>query len=108
MAFMRIYNLVEEKIRNAMEAGEFDNLPGKGKPLDLSEWQRTPEELRMSYSILKSAGIAPAEIDIKRNIGELKEAIKACDDPDERIRLINKLNEAMTTYSLKMERMRRR
>lgn len=105
---MRIYNLVEEKIRQAIEDGEFDNLPGKGKPIDLSEWQRTPETLRMSYSILKSAGIPPAEVDIRRNISEIKEAIRGCRDDDERTRLINKLNEAMVDYSLKSERMRRR
>ena len=105
---MRIYNLVEEQIRAAIEAGDFDNLPGKGKPLDLSEWERTPETLRMSYSILKSAGIAPAEIDIKRNISDLKEAIKAEQDPAEKTRLINQLNAAMVNYSLKMERLRRR
>ena len=105
---MRIYNLVEEKIRQAIEAGDFDNLPGKGKPIDLSEWQRTPETLRMSYSILKSAGIKPAEVDIKSTIADLKAAIKACRDDEERIRLINKLNEAMVDYSLKLDRMKRR
>ncbi len=29
--------IVEEKIRAAMEAGAFNNLPGKGKPLNLEE-----------------------------------------------------------------------
>ena len=103
----RIYNAVEEQIRKAMEEGQFDNLPGKGKPIDLSDWQRTPEHLRMAYSVMKSAGIAPAEIDIKKNIGELKEAIKNTTDPDEKLRLINKLNAAMVNFSVKMERLRR-
>ncbi len=105
---MRIYNAVEEKIRKAIEDGDFDNLPGKGKPIDLTEWQRTPEAMRMSYSILKSAGIAPAEVDAKRTIAELKEAIKACEDQEERTRLINKLNEAMTEHSIRLDRLRRR
>lgn len=105
---MRIYDLVEEKIRQAIEDGDFDNLPGKGKPIDLTEWERTPPELRMAYSVLKSAGIPPAEVDIRRNISEIKAAIAACDDDAERTRLINTLNEAMANYSLKMDRLRRR
>jgi hypothetical protein len=105
---MRIYNTVEEQIRKAMEEGAFDNLPGKGKPIDLSEWQRTPETLRMSYSVLKSAGIAPAEIEIKASIAELKEQIRAADDPDEKTRLINRLNAAMVDHAIKMERLRRK
>ena len=29
--------VAERKIKDAMEAGEFDNLPGKGEPLDLDK-----------------------------------------------------------------------
>ncbi len=105
---MSRYSLVEEQIRKAIEAGEFDNLPGKGKPLDLSEWERTPETLRMSYSILKSAGIPPAEVTARSDIAALKQRIQAETDPDEKRRLINQLNAAMVDYSVKMGRLRRR
>ncbi|MEX2327805.1 MAG: DUF1992 domain-containing protein [Pseudomonadales bacterium] len=104
----KIYNSVEEQIRKAMAEGQFDNLPGRGKPIDLSEWQRTPEMLRMSYSVLKSAGIAPAEIELKKDIARLKDLIKAETDADEKIHLINRLNAAMTDHSVKMERLRRK
>ena len=30
-------SLIDKKIREAMERGEFDNLTGKGEPIDLSE-----------------------------------------------------------------------
>ena len=53
---MSKYYGVEAAIREAMERGDFDNLPGKGKPLDLSDWENTPVHLRMSYSVLKNAG----------------------------------------------------
>ena len=56
------YNRVEEKVRQAEKDGLFDNLSGKGKPLDLEEWRRTPPELRMGYSVLKSAGVAPRRL----------------------------------------------
>ena len=44
--------LIEEIIREAMEKGEFDNLPGKGKPLDLDAYFATPEDVRLGYSVL--------------------------------------------------------
>jgi hypothetical protein len=58
MSFDRI---VEALITEAMERGEFDNLPGKGKPIDLTEYFETPEEVRIANSILKNAGMTPAK-----------------------------------------------
>jgi hypothetical protein len=52
MPFSRI---AESRIREAMEQGQFDNLPGAGQPLNLEEYFSTPEDLRMAYSILKNA-----------------------------------------------------
>ena len=34
----------EAKIKEAIAKGELDNLPGKGKPLDLSDYFRTPAQ----------------------------------------------------------------
>ena len=46
---------VELAIREAQERGDFDNLKGKGKPINLDAYFETPEDVRMAYSILKSA-----------------------------------------------------
>ncbi len=59
---------VEEQIQAAMARGEFDNLPGAGKPLDLSENPYTPEELRLGYKLLKDAGFAPLWITLQKEI----------------------------------------
>ena len=99
---------VEEQIRQAIERGDFDNLEGKGKPLDLSEWEKVHPEMRMAHSILKSSGYVPAEVSMKNEIGELKALIKETTDKDEKLRLINKLNAAMTNYSIRMEKFTRR
>ena len=46
------------KGEEAIERGEFDDFPGKGKPLHLGEDDRTvPEELRLAYRMLKNAGL---------------------------------------------------
>ncbi len=50
---------IDRQIRKAMEDGDFDNLPGEGKPLDLREDENTPEELRMAYKILHENDLAP-------------------------------------------------
>jgi len=99
---------IDEVIRQAIENGDFDNLPGKGKPLDLSEWANTPEEMRMAYSVLKSSGYTPSEVVINNEIGELKALIKETTDEALKSTLMKKLNEAMTNYAIRMERMRRR
>jgi hypothetical protein len=38
--------IAEARIREAMERGEFDDLPGKGRPLVLEDLSRVPEDLR--------------------------------------------------------------
>lgn len=45
--------IAEEKIRKAMEAGEFDQLAGKGKPLRLEENPFEPEGMGSVYRLLK-------------------------------------------------------
>jgi len=45
--------IAEEKIRKAMEAGEFDRLAGKGKPLRLEENPFEPEGMGSVYRLLK-------------------------------------------------------
>jgi hypothetical protein len=72
--------LIEEKIREAMENGEFDNLPGKGKPLDLDAYFATPADLRLGFSVLKSAGCLPVEVELQNEIESLKARLRVCDD----------------------------
>ena len=74
-------------------------------PLDLSEWEKTPPHLRMSYSILKNAGYSPTEVHTKKEIAELRAMIENESDREKKIRLINKLNALSITDSMQMERL---
>lgn len=105
---MSLAKVIEERIREAMEAGEFDNLEGTGKPLDLDNYFATPEDLRMGYSVLKSAKIVPEEVDRLKEIGELKEKIKSCANETEKKNLTKILNEKMLAFDLLLERKKRR
>jgi len=76
--------LIEEKIREAMEKGEFDDLPGKGKPLDLDAYFATPDDVRLAFSVLKSAGCLPVEVELQKEIESLKARLDVSDDERER------------------------
>lgn len=65
LAFER---LAEEKIRNAIAAGEFDNLPGQGKPLDLAEPPGVRPEDRLGYLTLKNGGFLPEYLQWRKEL----------------------------------------
>ncbi|MBI5304849.1 MAG: DUF1992 domain-containing protein [Chloroflexi bacterium] len=66
---------VEKTIREAMERGEFDNLPGKGKPLDLSVNPHTPEDWQLAYKIMRDAGVAPDWVEQGKEIRAALDAL---------------------------------
>jgi DnaJ family protein C protein 28 len=58
---------IDQQIREAQERGEFDNLPGKGKPLDLTP-NPYAQDQELTFKILKDAGYAPEWIELDRAI----------------------------------------
>jgi len=60
--------LVEDQIRKARERGEFDNLEGAGKPIDLSENPFEPADMRMAFRILKNNDFTPFWIQLGKDI----------------------------------------
>jgi hypothetical protein len=99
---------VDEKIEEAIVRGEFDNLPGKGKPLDLDAYFATPEHLRMGYSILKSADITPEEMELLREIEGLKKSLDSSTTPMEKKALRKQLSEKLTNLNMRMEQNRKK
>jgi Domain of unknown function (DUF1992) len=98
---------VDEKIEEAIARGEFDNLPGKGKLLDLDAYFATPEHLRMGYSILKSADIIPEEMELLGQIEGLKRSLDSSASPMEKKALRQQLSEKLTNLNMRMERNRK-
>jgi hypothetical protein len=96
--------IAEEKIREALENGEFNNLPGKGKPLNLDDLSSVPEDLRMGYKILKNAGIVPEELQLQKEILSLQDLIKLCENEEEQARLKKKLTEKRLRFDILMEK----
>lgn len=100
--------LIEKRIREAMERGAFDNLPGSGQPIDLSEYFATPEDVRLGYKLLKDANVVPEELELLREAGALKEELAGCSTDDEKRRVRKSLEEKLLKYNLLKERYRRR
>ena len=72
--------LVERRIAAAIDRGELDDLPGRGKPLDLDADALVPMELRAAYRILRNSGFVPPEVECLREIGELERLIERGED----------------------------
>ena len=104
MAFERI---VEAIIKEAMERGEFDNLPGKGKPIDLTEYFETPEEVRVAHSVLKNAGMTSREVDLLKEIAELKQILAAVLDEKKKQEIEKQIRQKQVEFNLMMERQKR-
>jgi len=96
--------IAEQRIREAIERGEFDNLEGRGKPLDLRDESGVPEDLRMAYKILKNAGCLPAELELRKEVMNLRDLLHTIDDNQLRIRKIRELNFKL----LKLNEMRKK
>src|SRR5256712_14061267 len=95
--------IAEQKIREAMERGEFDNLAYHGKPLKLDALTGVPAPLRMGYKILKNAGILPEEMQLKKDIVSLQDLLDACYDTTERSTIQKHMNEKILRYNMMME-----
>ena len=96
--------IAEQKIREAIERGEFDNLAYHGKPLKFEDLSGVPDTLRMGYTILKNAGILPPDMQLKKDILALRDLLRACDDTEERSQMEHTLHEKMLRFNMMMER----
>jgi hypothetical protein len=85
-------HIVEERIKKAQKKGDFDNLPGSGKPLDLQSDQHIPEDLRLPYKILKNADCVPEEISLQKEIQRTEDLLAGMPDTAEKFKAMKKLN----------------
>lgn len=95
--------IAEQRIQEAMERGEFDNLPGAGKPLSLEDDSHLPADLRIAYKILKNADCLPPELELRKEIRTTEELLSGIQDTQEKYRQMKRLNYLI----LKLNTMRR-
>ena len=84
--------IIEERILQAQRRGDFENLPGSGKPLEIEDDRHIPEDLRLAYKILKNAGCIPPEIELKKEIHQTRDLLAAMEDTAQKYRTLTRLN----------------
>lgn len=84
--------IAERRIKEALERGEFDDLPGRGEPLNFEDDSRVPEDLRLAYKLLKNADCLPPELALKKEIRQMEDLLERIPDEKEKYLQIKKIN----------------
>ncbi|MFQ5759410.1 MAG: DnaJ family domain-containing protein [Acidiferrobacterales bacterium] len=87
-----IDKLAEPRIQEAIGRGEFNNLPGTGKPLALDDDTLVPPELRVAYRVRTNAGYLPRDLQLRSEISDLEAFVATVDDSPSRGRAYRRLN----------------
>ena len=104
---MNFDQIVEAFIQEAIARGEFENLPGQGKAIDLTEYFNTPEDVRVAQTLLKNAGMVSVEIDLLNEIAALRETIASLHYDVELKKAQKLLKEKQMQFNLLVERRKR-
>ena len=90
-----------------MARGEFENLPGQGRPIDLTEYFNPPEDVRVAQAMLKNAGMAPVEVELLQEIVALKRLLSVVTDEEKRADYRKSLVDKQLQFNLLLERRKR-
>jgi len=69
-------SFMDEIIREAMQKGDFKNLPGQGEPLKLEHDPHTPEHLRVAHKLMKDNNLAPDWIDEGKGLDDERDKLR--------------------------------
>jgi hypothetical protein len=102
---------MDEQIAEALEQsrrmGELSSARSYGKPMaEMEGWAETPAEFRLPFKILKNADAHPPEVAMFRERGQLRDAVAACADPEQRRKLEQRLSELEQAIAMRLEHMR--
>ncbi len=91
--------VAEDKIKTSMKNGDFDDLPGKGKPQRLEDLSMIPEDLRIAYKVLKNSGYLPEEAELQKELFSLEELLKYCSDEQDREEIKGRISVKKLQYN---------
>ncbi|MEC3034366.1 DUF1992 domain-containing protein [Bacillus thuringiensis] len=90
---------ISSLVKQAEQKGAFDNLPGKGKPLNLDkDLSYNPE--KQLYRTLANNHILPRWIELSKEIEDLKERLKENTNTAEAAELIRTINKKVLEHNL--------
>src|SRR5689334_10731044 len=100
-------SLIDRQIREAMEEGQFDNLPHQGAPLPIDD-NPYAGEWALAFHMLKNAGVAPPWVEAGKELSELlkkRDELFARASPDRRRRDHAALEELVVQINMAAARM---
>ena len=93
--------IAEERIKEAMEQGAFDDLDGAGQPLSAEDFGvKLAPEVRMAYKILKNADILPVEIETLKEIERIEALLPGIDDENEHHQHVRRMNALVDNFNI--------
>ena len=95
--------LIDQIVAKAAREGEFDDLPGAGKPLPAVD---DPKNAVMSR-MMKEAGAKPEVVTLRERIGAVQSRLKELPAGEARTDAMAELADLQMRLSLEMEAMRR-
>ncbi len=88
---MSFESWIDKQIEKSVERGEFDGLPGAGKPLPIKDHY---DPNWWAKSLLEREGLSfvPPALELRREVEEAMKAAEAADSEDEVRRIISEIN----------------
>ncbi len=83
-----LIDLINQKIREAEEAGDFDNLEGAGKPLPKED---DPENALLNRLVKESGGV-PEFVTLSRELAKLREELRETGDRTRRQEIMKEMS----------------
>ncbi|MBB1494844.1 DUF1992 domain-containing protein [Propioniciclava sp. MC1595] len=102
---MQFENWIDRQIREAMERGEFDNLPGAGKPLELDSSEDWWIKAKIKAENLDA--VLPGPLALRREVEGITDAVADCRSEAEVRERCEALNERIRDYYRRPETGRR-
>ncbi len=104
---MTFESSVDRQIREAMERGEFDNLPGAGKPLP-DDWYRASDESwwitrKMRSEGISTADLVPPPVRLRRERDGIQEALRVCRTEEQARQVVTDLNRRIDDVNVRRE-----
>lgn len=102
---MQFENWIDRQIREAMERGEFDNLPGAGKPLELDSSEDWWIKAKIKAENLDA--VLPGPLALRREVEGITDAVADCRSEAEVRERCEAMNERIRDYYRRPETGRR-
>lgn len=96
--------IAERRILEAMERGDFDDLPGHGRPIEFEDDAFVPEDMRMALKICRNAGCLPPELETRQEIIRLGDLVRTLESGAEKDLKVKELNLKLLRFNITAKR----